>query len=528
MNAFINLFQTLDETTKTTVKVKALIEFFETASDPDKVWAVALLSGKRPKRLVKSKDLRAWCAERSGLPLWLMEESYHIVGDLAETLARLHPPQTHQSDKTLADWMHDITNLSDADIEARKAFVCRAWDGLDEFGRFVFNKVLMGGFRIGVSQRLMTKALAEYADVDASLMALRLMGAWKPTDTNWKSLIAPDDDRADRSRPYPFCLAYALETSPKELGNISDYRIEWKWDGIRAQLIKREGAVYIWSRGEELSTHRFPEIAEAAEGLSIDGVWDGEILVMRDNDIQSFGELQARLGRKTVSKRLRESHPVVFRVYDMLECEGKDMRSAPLHHRISVMEKHIDIRGTIHQEAAAEPESWEDAAALREQSREYKAEGFMIKPLESPYESGRKRGIWWKWKVDPLTVDAVMLYAMRGHGRRANLYTDYTFAVRDGDNLVPVCKAYSGLTDEEIRNVDRFVKSNTIERFGPVRRVVPELVFEIAFEGIRSSTRHKSGLAMRFPRIARWRKEKSVNDINTLDDLHGIIAMLEH
>lgn len=527
MNAFINLFQTLDETTKTTLKVNAMVDFFNNASDADKVWAVALLSGKRPKRLVKSGELRTWCAERANLPLWLLEESYHIVGDLAETLARLYPPPTHRSTNTLAEWMEKIIYLSNASIEDRKTFVLNAWDGLDEFGRFVFNKVLMGGFRIGVSQRLMTKALAQYANMDTSLMALRLMGDWKPSNTTWKTLIAPDEERADRSRPYPFCLAHALESMPSELGNITDYRVEWKWDGIRAQLIKREGSIYIWSRGEELSTHRFPEIAEAAKDLSADGVWDGEILVMRNNDIQSFGELQTRLGRKTVSKQLRASHPVIFRAYDMLEYNGKDLRNMPLHHRISMLEQSTTEVGCIHHHAAPKLSSWEEATQLRNESRMHKAEGFMIKPLNSKYEAGRKRGIWWKWKVDPLTIDAVMIYAMRGHGRRANLYTDYTFAVRDGDDLVPVCKAYSGLTDEEIRSVDRFVKTNTHERFGPVRRVEPELVFEIAFEGIRASARHKSGVAMRFPRIARWRKDKPVSEIDTLSHLQSIVQMLE-
>ncbi|MCH8546493.1 MAG: ATP-dependent DNA ligase [Cryomorphaceae bacterium] len=523
MNAFIDLFRALDETTKTNDKLRALVDFFEVADDADKVWAVALLSGKRPKKIVRSADLRQWCADVADVPLWLLEESYHIVGDLAETLARLSPPPKQISSSLLSDWMTQIIALQDQPLEVRKAFILNAWDGLDEFGRFVFNKILMGGFRIGVSQRLMTRALSQYANVDVSLMAHRLMGKWDPVNTTWQSLIKPNDDMADLSRPYPFCLAYPLESSPEELGVFQRFRIEWKWDGIRAQLIRRNKEVFIWSRGEELSTDQFPEIVAAAHELGLEGVWDGEILVFRDGEVQSFGDLQKRLGRKKVGAKIMQTHPVVFRAYDVMEHNGDDVRSKPLRERVQILSESLPKEGLIHLSEPPKVDSWEEAKALREMSRAHRAEGFMVKPLDAPYEGGRKRGIWWKWKVDPLTIDAVMIYAMRGHGRRANLYTDYTFAVKDGDGLVPVCKAYSGLTDEEIREVDRFVKANTQERFGPVRSVSPELVFEIAFEGIRLSSRHKSGVAMRFPRISRWRKDKPVEEIDTLNDVKALI-----
>lgn len=521
MKNFIQLLQNLDETSSTNKKLEALVGFLAQAEESDRMWAIALLSGKRPKRAVRSGDLRQWCAEASKVPLWLMEETYHIVGDLAETLANLLPAPTRVEPLSLTEMMHFVVGLNDEPLEVRKQKILEKWDTLEVFPRFVFNKLLMGGFRVGVSQKLMSRAVSKFTGQDPSLVALRLMGNWLPDEYTWAKFINDDQQKADTSRPYPFCLAYAVEQQVADLGAPETYQAEWKWDGIRAQLIKREGKIFIWSRGEELVSQLFPEIEKSAHNLPYDGVWDGEILVIRQGEIGDFGDIQKRLGRKSVGVKLLQTYPVAFRAYDTLEFDHEDVRTKPQHFRSSLLSVVFpeDKDALLHYSPVISFSNWDELAAIREKSREIGAEGLMLKKKDAPYADGRKRGVWWKWKIDPYTFDAVLIYGMRGHGRRANLFTDYTFALWDAstENLVPVCKAYSGLTDAEIREVDAYIKKNTIERFGPVRSVEPKLVFEIAFEGIRASSRHKSGIAVRFPRIKRWRKDKTANEADSLE-----------
>ncbi len=523
MKHFTELFLRLDQTNKTNAKVQALVDYFEVADEPDKLWCIALLGGKRPKRSVRSNDLRQWTAEISKLPEWLFEESYHIVGDLAETIARVLPPPLEESDHSLSYWMEYILAMAEQSLEERKASVTQAWNSLNEWERFVFNKMMMGGYRMGVSQKLMIRALSKHTGKEEAELAHRLMGNWQPRSESFESLILEKKKADDLSKPYPFYLAYQLDDGPTDIGSPAEWLAERKWDGIRGQLIVRGGRHFLWSRGEELITDKFPEF-ELAPGLLPDGtVMDGEILPFKDGRVLPFQDLQTRIGRKNVTKKILEKAPVVMRAYDLLEWQGEDLRHHPQVRRREILEK-------LFQELPGNPlfqlsklinySSWEELASIREKSREHSSEGIMLKHKEGHYQVGRKKGDWWKWKVDPLTVDAVMIYAMRGHGRRANLYTDYTFAVWKGDELVPFTKAYSGLTDEEFRRVDNFVKRNTLERFGPVRSVKPELVFELAFEGIQKSSRHKSGVALRFPRMKRWRHDKPTEEANTLEDLH--------
>jgi DNA ligase-1 len=372
---------------------------------------------------------------------------------------------------------------------------------------------------------MMTKALARYLDKDEASIAHRLMGNWHPDDTSFDALLRSDDQGDDLSKPYPFYLAYALEEAPSELGDPAEWQAEWKWDGIRGQVIVRDGQCYVWSRGEELVTNKYPEYEAFAQQLPDGTVIDGEILAYRDGAPLNFHVLQTRIGRKTVGKKILQDAPVVFMAYDLLEWEGKDIRNEALSQRRKLLEglvNHADTEALLLSPVVSF-DNWQALTETRTKSRAHHAEGLMLKRKNAPYQVGRKRGDWWKWKVDPLTIDAVMIYAMRGHGRRANLYTDYTFAVHDGDQLVPFTKAYSGLTDKEFREVDAFVKQNTIERFGPVRSVKAELVFEIAFEGIAESKRHKSGVALRFPRMKRWRKDKKAAEANTMEDLKALL-----
>ncbi len=527
MKHFTHLFLSLDQTNKTNAKVQALVNYFEKADDPDKVWCIALLSGKRPKRSIRSNDIREWTAEMSGLPLWLFEETYHIVGDLAETVAKVLPQPIEESDHSLSYWMDYILAMSNMTLEDRKSRVMEAWRTMGEWERFVFNKMMMGGYRMGVSQKLMVRALSKHTGKDEAELAHRLMGNWDPLGEDFGSLILEKKKADDLSKPYPFFLAYQLDGGPTEVGPPSDWFAERKWDGIRGQLIVRGGRHYLWSRGEELVTDKFPEF-EVAPSLLPDGtVIDGEILPFKDGHILSFQDLQTRIGRKNITRKILEKAPVVMRAYDLLEWKGKDIRQETQEARRKKLDQlfnNLPTNQLIQLSELINYSDWDELAAIRENSREHSSEGIMLKHKKGHYQVGRKKGDWWKWKVDPLTIDAVLIYAMRGHGRRANLYTDYTFAVWKGDELIPFAKAYSGLTDEEFRRVDNFVKRNTQDKFGPVRSVKPQLVFELAFEGIQKSGRHKSGVALRFPRMKRWRHDKSAKEANTLEDLHEMLS----
>ncbi|MBY5932064.1 ATP-dependent DNA ligase [Tateyamaria omphalii] len=528
MKRFAALFNAIDQSTKTTVKVAALTDYFQLAPEEDRIWTIAIFSGRRPKRAVNTTRLREWGAEVAGIPLWLFEEAYPIVGDLAETIALVLPPPETETDHGLTYWINALRDLSQVEEPERKAFVLEAWRSLDPTQRFLFNKLLTGGFRIGVSQKLMTRALARATGKDEAEMAHRLMGDWDPATTTWAQLIEEDDPAANASRPYPFYLAYALEDAPEDLGAPADWQADWKWDGIRGQLILRGGEHFVWSRGEELMTDRFPELARARDFIPDGTVLDGELLAWGDGAPQNFNALQKRIGRKTVPKKLLTEAPVILYAYDLLEWQGADMRQKPLSERRTTLEhlcKTLPTDAPVKLSPTVPFDTWDALADTRSTARDAQAEGLMLKRKDSPYLTGRKKGDWWKWKLDPLTIDAVMIYAQSGHGRRANLFTDFTFAVWKGNELVPFTKAYSGLTDEEFRKITAWVKKNTQQRFGPVRQVTPHHVFEIAFEGIQASTRHKSGVALRFPRMSRWRHDKPVSEANSLDDLNEMLSI---
>jgi DNA ligase 1 len=524
MNRFAALFTALDGTTKTGEKTAALIAYFRTAPDADKVWTVALLTGRRPRRAVTSTELRLWAAEAAGVPDWLFEDSYAMVGDLAETIALLLPTAAGAATPGLGDTITNLIRLTGQPSETRRIAVLAAWADLPPVERFLFNKLLTGGFRMGVAQGLVTRALAAATGVEEATLAHRLMGDWDPAQTSYASLISGTEG-AD-ARPYPFALASPLEDAPGTLGPPEDWIAEWKWDGIRGQLIHRPGAFALWSRGEELITDRFPEFAPLADFLPQGTVIDGEIVAWGQGQPLPFAALQKRIGRKTVPKKLLTEAPARMLAYDLLEADGEDLRALPLRDRRARL---VAIIAALPAGLPLSPSpalaftDWAALAATRATARAAEAEGLMLKRAASAYHTGRKRGDWWKWKLDPYTVDAVMIYAQAGHGRRANLFTDFTFAIRDGNDIVPFTKAYSGLTDAEFAEITRWVQSHTLERFGPVRKVPADLVFEIAFEGIQESPRHKSGIALRFPRMVRWRRDKGVADIDTIETLRALL-----
>jgi len=529
MKRFTNLFVQLDRTTKTNEKVELLKAYFLTAPEEDKIWALALFTGRRPPRIFKSTQITEWAIEQANIPYWLFRESYGSVGDMAETISLILPASVSTSEKSLHELYDELAQLKNASNEDKKAFIIQMWKQLSPYEIFVFNKLLMGSFRIGVSQTLVIRAVGEVTNQEAAVVSHRVMGAWNPYDITFHELIQSENLGDQFSKPYPFYLAYAMEGGLENLGEPNDWFAEWKWDGIRAQLIVRNQELYIWSRGEDLVTDKFPELHAIKKYLSDGTVLDGEILCFQNDRPLPFAILQTRIGRKNVTAKILAEAPVVFIAYDILEYEGKDIRTLTQRERRGFLEKTHQTTGieVFRLSQLLSFTTWDALRQLHTQSRAKAAEGFMLKRKGAPYQVGRKKGDWWKWKVDPLTIDAVLVYAQKGSGRRAELYTDYTFAVWDNGKLIPFAKAYSGLTDAEIKEVDHYIKGNTLEKFGPVRTVKPKYVFEIGFEGINASTRHKSGIAVRFPRILRWRKDKLLEEADTLDNLRKILEQFK-
>ena len=544
MKAFAELYANLDATTSSNAKLAALQAYFLQAPPADAAWAVYFLSGGRPRQLVPTRLLRDMATEAAGIEPWLFEESYQSVGDLAETISLLLPESTYTSEDGLAVWLEEkllpLRGLPPLDLADRLPAL---WAQLDQPSLMVCIKLITGSFRVGVSKLLVTRALAAMADLDSKRVAQRLVGytdlSNRPTAEGYLKLIAAEssDEHAQRGgQPYPFFLAHGLAQPVEQfdtlLGSPADWQVEWKFDGIRAQLVKREGRLWVWSRGEELLTERFPELHSLVSGLPDGTVIDGEIVVWKDS-VQPFALLQQRIGRKTLSKKVLEDAPVAVLAYDLLEYQGDDWRNHIQAERRTQLEQVIATcnQPVLLPSPLLEGKTWAALAEQREASRSLGVEGMMLKDRNGLYGVGRTKdmGLWWKWKVDPFSVDAVLIYAQRGHGRRASLYSDYTFAVWDGPpgserTLVPFAKAYSGLTDEEMRKVDAIVRKTTVEKFGPVSSVTPSMVFELGFEGIALSKRHKSGIAVRFPRMLRWRQDKAVEEADNLATLQDLLT----
>jgi ATP-dependent DNA ligase len=537
MRDFTDLFEELDSTTSTNEKVDALKKYFKKAKPADAMWAVLMLTGKSSKRVVTSRDLRVLFLLATDYPEWLYDECYHHVGDTAETLALLaHSLELCRetpSKKTvlLSKWMDEeipaLAKIKDEKEQADK--LMSWWRELTYQEVFVLNKLITGAFRVGVSEKLVIRALAEVYELPTDQVAHRLTGDVKPGADTFAQVISAEPTELNFSQPYPFCLAHPWTERSERDFNAEDWCIEWKYDGIRAQVIRRENQIWIWSRGEEQITQTFPDVAKLLEKLPVGTVLDGEIVVFKDNKILAFQELQKRLGRKKVTPAQVKERPAGFLVYDCLEFDGQDLRQRPLRERKEFIGKSLEhIKSPqVKESVIIDVKDLDELMKLREESRDHDSEGLMIKLWNGPYSVGRKTGNWWKFKVDPLTLDAVLLYAQAGSGRRSNLYTDYTFAIWDEEHkLIPFAKAYSGLDQKEIDELDNWIRRHTIEKFGPVRSVKPEHVFEIGFEGIGPSTRHKSGIAVRFPRILRWRRDKKPDDADSIKSARQLLDAL--
>jgi len=525
MRRFTALYEALDRTTSTNAKVAALSAYFREAPPGDAAWGLFFLTGRRLKRLLPSAVLHEIAREDTGLPDWILSESYAAVGDFAETLALLLDAGGGRgASRSLESWIRDhVLPLRDAAAAQQKAALRAFWSELSPAERLVLNKLVTGEMRVGVSATLVIRAVAEVAGVTPPVMAHRLMGDWEPSGASFLSLRAPEGRADDDSRPYPFYLASPLEDPAESLGPRDDWIAEWKWDGIRAQLVRRQ-EVHLWSRGEELITERFPELRDAGRLLPAGTVLDGEVLAFRDGTVQPFAILQTRIGRQKLTAKILADAPAVLMTYDLLEEAGHDLRERPLHERRARLTALLaQAGGPLRLSPSVEGDGWSDLAGQRAESRARHVEGLMLKHRASPYRSGRPRGEWWKWKIAPYTLDTVMIYAHPGHGRRASLFTDYTFAVWHEGALVPIARAYSGLSDAEILELDGWIRRNIRDRFGPVRAVEPVQVFELAFENIARSARHRSGIAVRFPRILRWRKDKKPEDADRLESLIALV-----
>jgi DNA ligase-1 len=526
LKSFAALYDALDRTTSTNRKVAALVAYFSAAPPEDAAWALYFLTGRKIKRLIPSRVLWELTRDLSGWPEWLLQHCYAAIGDFAEAMALLNDRGDAAApvDLPLSRWITErVIPLKDMDAAAQGDAMHRYWTELDVPQTFVLNRIITGEFRVGASATLVIRALAQVAGVPQATMAHRVMGDWAPTGEFFAGVRAGTTAEPAVSRPYPFFLASPLEAPVDALGPREEWLAEWKWDGIRAQLVRRQGAVFLWSRGEELLAGRFPELEAAATHLPDGVVLDGEVLAYRD-EVLPFAVLQTRIGRQKLTSKVLADAPVAFMAYDVLEHDGADIRDRPLSERRQRLRRLLEggsSRLLVSPEVDAP--SWPALAEVRDEARRRNVEGLMLKRLSSPYRSGRRRGDWWKWKIDPFTVDAVLIYAHPGHGRRATLFTDYTFGVWHQGELVPVAKAYSGLSDGEILELDGWIRRHTTEKYGPTRAVEPVQVFELAFEGIARSSRHRAGVAVRFPRIQRWRKDKPASEADTLDALREFL-----
>jgi DNA ligase-1 len=521
MERFVKLLQELDQTTSTLKKVESLKNYFECSDPEDACWGLYLISGNKIPTKVNRTFLHESFVEFIDMPMWLFKESGYHVGDSSETMALLRGPiESPKTPPRLGEFIeNELLTLKKLPPEEIKAKLHLWWRSYDEAVLFLIHKCFSGNLRMGVSKNLLIQAMAQVAKIDKETMSFRLMGDYQPTPQFYNNLLVQDITIEQKSKPYPYFLSSPIEDPEEIFKNWEEWCVEWKWDGIRAQVIKRDGDVFLWSRGEELINESFPEVLQQAMLLPDGTVIDGELLPFKEGKVLSFNELQTRLNRKKLTKKDLETTPISIMAYDLLEWESVDLRDRPLSERREILES----LNVFPISQLVKVSSIDEAKHLRTESRDRGVEGFMLKRWTSTYQTGRRRGDWWKWKIDPLTIDCVLLYAQSGTGRRSNLYTDYTLAVWKDKELIPVTKAYSGLTDEELSSMDNWIKRNTIEKFGPVRSVKPQHVFEIAFEGIQESNRHKAGVALRFPRILRWRKDKKPEEADTLDNVKKLL-----
>ena len=540
LNKFSKLFEDLDSNNSSNKKVNSLTKYFKLNNNLNNILTIYLLIGKKNKRFISGKSLREYYANIYKIPKWLIDECYSKVGDSAEVIALLLQDKILEKnikdDISLNELINEILpKLKKFDENKKKLYIKSLWEKISKDNQLIFNKILSGTFRIGVSKGLVVKAISNMTGVDESIILHRLMGELEPIEETYMFLINQKLEQKELDyKPYPFQLANTFDERIKETISVDKYQFESKWDGIRSQIIKRSNNISIWTRGEELVNKTFPELIKIISHFKNDFVLDGEILIWDENKNRpkNFSLLQKRLGRKSPSLKIQKDLPVVFMAYDILEINGKDIRSKILSERRNILEKSFSnlisedksIIGKIKITKLHQISNWIDLEEVKNSARKSNTEGLVIKDKQSEYVPGRKKGNWWKYKIDPMQLDGILIYARPGSGKRADLYTDYSFGIWEDNKLVKFANAYSGLNNEEIRELDKWIRRNTLEKFGPVRSVKPELVFEISFDNIQISKRHKSGIALRFPRITKWRRDKNIMEADNLENALKMIS----
>ena len=540
LNKFSKLFEDLDSNNSSNKKVNFLTKYFKLNNNLNNILTIYLLIGKKNKRFISGKSLREYYANIYKIPKWLIDECYSKVGDSAEVIALLLQDKILEKnikdDISLNELINEILpKLKKLDENKKKLYIKSLWEKISKDNQLIFNKILSGTFRIGVSKGLVVKAISNMTGVDESIILHRLMGELEPIEETYMFLINQKLEQKELDyKPYPFQLANTFDERIKETISVDKYQFEPKWDGIRSQIIKRSNNISIWTRGEELVNKTFPELIKIISHFKNDFVLDGEILIWDENKNRpkNFSLLQKRLGRKSPSLKIQKDLPVVFMAYDILEINGKDIRSKILSERRNILEKSFSnlisedksIIGKIKITKLHQISNWIDLEEVKNSARKSNTEGLVIKDKQSEYVPGRKKGNWWKYKIDPMQLDGILIYARPGSGKRADLYTDYSFGIWEDNKLVKFANAYSGLNNEEIRELDKWIRRNTLEKFGPVRSVKPELVFEISFDNIQISKRHKSGIALRFPRITKWRRDKNIMEADNLENALKMIS----
>ena len=540
LNKFSKLFEDLDSNNSSNKKVNSLTKYFKLNNNLNNILTIYLLIGKKNKRFISGKSLREYYANIYKIPKWLIDECYSKVGDSAEVISLLLQDKLLEKnikdDISLNELINEILpKLKKLDENKKKLYIKSLWEKISKDNQLIFNKILSGTFRIGVSKGLVVKAISNMTGVDESIILHRLMGELEPIEETYMFLINQKLEQKELDyKPYPFQLANTFDERIKETISVDKYQFESKWDGIRSQIIKRSNNISIWTRGEELVNKTFPELIKIISHFKNDFVLDGEILIWDENKNRpkNFSLLQKRLGRKSPSLKIQKDLPVVFMAYDILEINGKDIRSKILSERRNILEKSFSnlisedksIIGKIKITKLHQISNWIDLEEVKNSARKSNTEGLVIKDKQSEYVPGRKKGNWWKYKIDPMQLDGVLIYARPGSGKRADLYTDYSFGIWEDNKLVKFANAYSGLNNEEIRELDKWIRRNTLEKFGPVRSVKPELVFEISFDNIQISKRHKSGIALRFPRITKWRRDKNIMEADNLENALKMIS----
>ena len=533
MRNFATLFKELDETAQADLKIEALINYFKKVPPEDLAWTVSLLLGRKIKQVISVKRLRKWSVELTQIPDWLLAECLNNVGDLAETISLILPFEGNSENIPLHVWIEQcIFPLKDQQEEIQKEKIVSFWHQLNSVERFLFNKLVTGSFHVDIPPKLIIKALSSFCSLNEKYISQRLIGNWVPTAGFFNFLCTSNVSDTMANIPYPFNPVVQLDLKVEDLGNINQWLFEWKWNGIRSQIIKRENKVFIWSHDEDLLNDSFPELYELGSILPDGTVIEGIIIPIRDNILLPSAELKKRIAKRYPVKKILSDIPVSFVAFDLLEFDKEDIRNKSLNQRRNLLkeilnditDKRIILSGVV------ECNSWKDLKIARSEAGKKSVDGLMLKRLYSPYSIGSETivsamqsGIlttnWYKWKNDPLTINAILLYARLEQGSTSPLFKEYTFALWHDGKLIPFAKTSSGLTDEEIIQVDSFIRKNTLGKFGPVRTVKPELVFKLEFDGIQKSSRNKSGIVVLSPHITRWHHYKKIEEAGSLNSL---------